>query len=160
MNERERDDFLAGRRVGIIGIPRREAGPLLAPIWYRFDDDAQRFSFCMGGSSAKALLLRAAGRASLCVQAEDYPYRYVSVEGPVTIEALGAQTYSAIRAMASRYLGPEAGRRYAEQFNTPDEVQVTLTPLRWRAEVPGRTEDRSGSTTSSSNPGKGADGPL
>lgn len=136
MTDGERDGFLAERRVGVLGMGRDGAGPLLAPIWYQYEPGGP-FRICMGGSTAKARRLRAEGRASICVQSEERPYRYVTAEGPVVVEALGERTYEAIRSMASRYLGDGAGTRYADAFETPDEVVVTLTPERWRTEVLG-----------------------
>lgn len=139
MTQEEREAFLAERRVAVLGIGRDAAGPLLAPIWFRFEADAT-FRSCMGGSTAKARRLRAEGRATVCVQAEDFPYRYVLAEGPVELVPLGEGTYEAVRAMASRYLGQSAGRRYADAFSTPDEVLVTLTPERLTAVVVGRED--------------------
>ncbi len=136
MTEQQREAFLAERRVAVLGVARVAGGPLLSPIWYAYEPGGP-FRFCMGGSSAKARRLRAEGRATVCVQAEDYPYRYVIAEGAVAIEPLGAGTYDAILTMASRYLGESGGRRYAEQFTTPDEVLVTLSPERWQAVIPG-----------------------
>lgn len=136
MTDRERDAFLAERRVGVLAVQRRGAGPLLAPIWYLYEPGGP-FRIYMGGSTAKAHRLRSEGRASICVQAEDRPYRYVTAEGPVTISLLGEATHEAIRTMASRYLGDTAGARYADAFATPDEVVVTLQPQRWRSETLG-----------------------
>lgn len=136
MSDQERDAFLGERRVGVLAVGRDAAGPLVAPIWYQYAPGVA-FRICMGGSSAKAARLRAAGRASICVQAEDRPYRYVTAEGPVTVELLGDATRDTIRSMASRYLGERAGEAYADAFSTPDEVVVTLVPERWRAEVLG-----------------------
>lgn len=138
MSDEERDGFLLERRVGILAIGRDGAGPLVAPIWYRYLP-GEGFEICMGGSTAKAARLRAEGRASICVQDEGRPYRYVSVEGPVTVESLGGLDAArpVIEAMASRYLGAAAGAGYAQAFKTPDEVIVRLTPQRWRTEVLG-----------------------
>ena len=138
MTDAARDEFLLERRVGILAIGREGGGPLVAPIWYRYVP-GEGFEICMGGSTAKAVRLRAEGRASICVQDEGRPYRYVSVEGPVTVESLGGieQTRPVIEAMATRYLGPAAGAGYAKAFKTPDEVIVKLTPQRWRTEVLG-----------------------
>ena len=91
----------------------------------------------MGGSSAKARRLRKEGRATVCVQPEDAPYRYVVADGPVTLSPLGDGTRAAVVAMASRYLGSGAGHSYAEQFSTPDEMVVELDPENWLSEVPG-----------------------
>jgi nitroimidazol reductase NimA-like FMN-containing flavoprotein (pyridoxamine 5'-phosphate oxidase superfamily) len=126
MTEAEREAFLADLHVGILSVARTAKGPLALPIWYRYQDGQVIIS--MDGSSLKARLLRAAGRASLTAQVETPPYKYVMVEGPVTVaheehDSLG---------MATRYLGPELGAWYAEHNPpTADSVIARLTPERW-----------------------------
>ena len=83
MNDDERDTFLQERRVGTLAIGRVGKAPLLAPIWYRYAPGST-VDICMGSTSAKARRLRAEGRASMSVMDEGNPYRYVTVEGPVT----------------------------------------------------------------------------
>ncbi len=83
----------------------------------------------MDGESLKARLLRAAGRATLTVQTETPPYQYVSVQGPV--EVLHEQRGDL--EMATRYLGPELGKWYADSNpSTEQSVVVRLTPETWR----------------------------
>jgi len=138
MHDSDRDAFLLERRVGVLAIGRAGAGPLLAPIWYEYTPGVG-FEICMGGSTAKAARLRAEGRASICVQDEARPYRYVTVEGPVTLHPIGTmeQVRARIEPMAARYLGERAGAAYAAAFGTVDEVVVRLTPERWQTEVLG-----------------------
>jgi PPOX class probable F420-dependent enzyme len=136
MTNAERDDFLHERRLGTLAIARVGKGPLLAPIWYQYTPDGS-IDICMSGTSAKAARLRAEGRASMSVIDEGRPYRYVTVEGPVTITALGEAAHEAIAAMATRYLGEKGGAQYAKQFSDPGEVLVRLTPENWRTEILG-----------------------
>jgi len=127
MTEVERSEFLAAVRVGVLAIDHPGHGPLALPIWYQWNDGVVVIS--MDGSSLKARLLGAAGRATMTVQDEAPPYSYVSVEGPVAV----ASEMGDVLAMASRYLGPELGQWYAD--NNPsnaDTVLVRLTPERWR----------------------------
>ena len=127
MTEAERDQFLADVRVGILAIDHPGHGPLALPIWYQWHDG--RVLISMDGSSLKARLLRAAGRATMTVQSEAPPYQYVSVEGPVEVVA---ETLDNL-ALATRYLGPELGKWYADTNpSTADTVVVHLTPQRWR----------------------------
>lgn len=129
MSLAQRWEFLEGVHVGVLTVDEADRGPLAVPIWYCIADGAIEFG--IGGSSKKAQLLRAAGRATLLVQVEDPPYRYVSVEGPVEFVD---RAYDVL-AVASRYLGPEVGRWYAE--NTPDStdtVVVQLRPAHWRSQ--------------------------
>ncbi len=81
----------------------------------------------MDGDSLKARLLRR-GRATLTVQTETAPYRYVSVEGPVTV-APEDRDFS----MASRYLGPEMAGGMPTTIRAPIRPSSRLTPERWRS---------------------------
>lgn len=127
MTEAEREAFLAGVHVGVLAIEHPGHGPLALPIWYQYESG--QVLVRMDTTSLKARLLRAAGRATLTVQDEQPPYKYVSVEGPVTLD----REEGSVEAMATRYLGPELGKWYAEQ-NDGGEGTVTmrLTPERWR----------------------------
>lgn len=137
MSDDERDDFLAERRIAVLAIEREGKGPLCAPVWYR-RDDAGRFEIAMANASAKGHRLRASGRATLCVQTEDGPYRYVTVEGPVELRVMDdAERHATITDIASRYLGDKAGAAYAAAFPGHEEALVTLTPRHWRTEVLG-----------------------
>lgn len=148
MTDEERDAFLLEPRLGTIGVARDGAGPLVAPIWYRYTPGGT-FDMCMGETSAKAARLRAEGRCTLSVLDERGPYRNVTVEGEVTIELLGDATRSHILAMATRYLGEPGGLAYTERFmvgladdglhpgHGTREILVRLTPRRWRTETLG-----------------------
>ncbi len=126
MTREEREAFLAEVHVGILAIDRPGRGPLALPIWYQFRDGAVEIG--MSGESLKAQLLRAAGRATLTVQTETPPYKYVSVDGPVVVASTQRDDFE----MASRYLGPELGRWYADTNpSTAASVLVRLTPESW-----------------------------
>jgi len=76
---------------------------------------------------------------SACVQTEQPPYLYVSVEGPVTkIEE--SVTLEDRRALARRYLGPAGGDRYVESTATvtPDIIAIQMLPRHWLAVDQGR----------------------
>lgn len=127
MTKAEREEFLADLHVGLLAIDEPGRGPLNLPIWYLYRDGEVLIG--MGGQSLKARLLRNAGRATLLVQTEDPPYKYVSVEGPVTVEAVQRDDLE----MASRYLGPELGQWYADNNpSTAESVTVILRPEHWR----------------------------
>jgi nitroimidazol reductase NimA-like FMN-containing flavoprotein (pyridoxamine 5'-phosphate oxidase superfamily) len=125
MTEAEREAFLADLHVGILSIARTDKGPLALPIWYQYQNGQVIIS--MEAGSLKARLLRAAGRATLTAQVETPPYKYVMVEGPVTV---ASEEYDAL-GMATRYLGPELGAWYVEHNTPADSVLVRLTPERW-----------------------------
>jgi len=125
MTPDERVEFLSGVHVGILSIARNDKGPLALPIWYLYDNGDVVIS--MGADSLKARLLGRAGRASMTVQDEKPPYRYVMVEGPVTLQEPDLD----LSTLAVRYLGPELGAQYSSQSDSGDSVMVRLTPERW-----------------------------
>ena len=130
MSAGEREQFLAGRHVGVLSVVAGgERGPLAVPVWYDYQPGGQ-VSVITGRSSRKGLAIAAAGRMSLCAQDEHPPYRYVSVEGPVEIEELDLEERLA---MARRYLGTEGGDRYVADNPDPDggNVMIRMTPEHW-----------------------------
>jgi nitroimidazol reductase NimA-like FMN-containing flavoprotein (pyridoxamine 5'-phosphate oxidase superfamily) len=127
MTREEREAFLADVHVGILSIEEPGRGPLALPIWYLYRDGTVQIG--MDGDSLKARLLRAAGRATLTAQTETAPYKYVCVEGPVSVEKVQRDDLE----MATRYLGPEFGKWYADNNpSTEQSVTVFLRPEHWR----------------------------
>ena len=115
-------------RVGVLSIEAPDRGPVSNPVWYTVEDD-NSITFSVGETSQKTALLRAAGRATMCVQSEVAPYSYVTMEGPVT--EVGASTDEARRARAHRYLGEEFGEMYFESTRAEADLTFALRPQRW-----------------------------
>jgi len=113
MTKQERETFLADLHVGIISIPEEGRGPLTVPIWYSYEPGGE-IRVVTPRTSRKAELLRHAGRFSVCVQMETWPYKYVSVEGPV-VAIEPADVERDRRPLARRYLGAQRGARYIEE---------------------------------------------
>ena len=130
MTESERQAFLAGLHVGVLGIERADGPPLVLPVWYSYEPGGDVEVLTSGGS-LKGRLAAAAGRASLCAQEEALPYKYVSVEGRVETDRLHNEPHSAIEPMAIRYLGEEMGRAYAAGSSATDEIRIRIRPERW-----------------------------
>ncbi|MGW2232286.1 pyridoxamine 5'-phosphate oxidase family protein [Streptomyces formicae] len=134
MQTDERERFLADLHVGVLGVTdaRGARAPLVVPVWYRYESGGE-IVVQTGRESIKAQLLRAAERFSLCVQDENPPYRYVSVEGPITavIDPLDPADHAAL---ANRYLPAEEARAYLEAtaYQLADDVVFRMRPQRWR----------------------------
>jgi len=132
MSRAEREAFLADTHVGIVSIAEPGRGPLTVPVWYGYEPGGA-VRFVTGGKSRKATLILGAGRAGFCVQTETPPYKYVSIEGPVTIGTPDPERD--VRATAIRYLGQQMGEMYlammAADPDAADSVLVILKPERW-----------------------------
>jgi len=134
MSGAEREAFLAETHVGILSVA--EVGgraPLAVPIWYHYEPGGS-VHFITDNNSRKAALLKKAGRATLVAQNESLPYKYVTVEGPITI----SREFDHVREIdevAYRYLGREIGEAYlksaADDYAGAENVLVTIKPERW-----------------------------
>ena len=128
MSRAEREEFLAGLHVAVLGVAAPDGGgPLTVPVWYTYSPGGT-VNVSTGRGTRKAAAIVAAGRFTLCAQDENPPYKYVSVEGPV---AFDDATEDERRELARRYLGPEGGDAYIEAVPGSDEVMLRLTPEHW-----------------------------
>ena len=133
MTRGEREAFLADTHVAMLAVDDSGRGPFLVPVWYWYRPGGE-VHVVTGGASRKVALLRKAGRASLCVQTETPPYKYVTVEGPATV--VGRPDHERdVRAVAIRYLGPKMGEMYLAATAVEHEVAVLvrLMPERWQS---------------------------
>ena len=138
MSAAEREEFLAGVRLGVLSLAVGQGGQTLAvPVWYSYQAGGL-LTVLTGRGSRKATAIRAAGRFGLCVQDDRPPYRYVSVEGPVASED---ELDPAERlAMARRYLGAAGGDRYVADNPDPgrENVAFRMRPEHWLSQDQGR----------------------
>ena len=135
MTREEREAFLSEARIGILSVDNDARGPLSIPIWYAYTPGEDLW-ITTGVNTRKGRLLRKAKRIGFCVQDETPPYRYVSMEGPITIEdAHPDSVLEETRKLAHRYLGAEAGDAYVaaqrDFFERSGPIVVRLRPEHW-----------------------------
>lgn len=129
----ERQTFLAQVHVAILAVTGDgDRAPLAVPVWYDYRPGGE-VSMITERDSRKAVLIRRAGRITLCVQGRELPYRYASAEGPITaIE--DTVTIEQRRALAGRYLGPEGADDYLGSnaaAATERMVRILMRPEHW-----------------------------
>ncbi len=136
MTEQERQEFLAGPHVAVLSIAR-EGGrtPHATPVWYAYEPggDVTFFTGTQERRSRKAELIGKAGAVSLTVQQEEFPYRYVTVEGTVVSEDRPPSAEQVL-AVARRYMPEEHAQGFVEaEFAHPsgEFVLFTIRPDRW-----------------------------
>ena len=129
MSKKEREAFLAETHVGIISIQVDGRAPVMMPVWYSYEPGGEVWFLTHEGTQ-KIEYLKKAGRFTLCAQKEAPPYKYVTVEGPVTsIEQADRAKY--LLPLARRYLGREKGDRYFEETEGIVEIKISMRPERW-----------------------------
>lgn len=135
MTQAEKEDFLAGLHVGIISLVQTGRSPLTIPIWYAYEP-GKEICFVTGSASRKGKLLALGSQVSLCVQEEQMPYKYVSVEGVVTAIA-PAEVERDIRPLARRYYGSDGGDRYIGRVygsgSAAGDLLIRVRPQHWLA---------------------------
>jgi PPOX class probable F420-dependent enzyme len=125
----EREAFLSGLHVGVLGVERADGPPLAVPVWYVYEPGGELW-FLTEADSVKGRLLQAAMRFSLCVQTEIPPYAYVSVEGVATVRSADPDTD--VRTLAHRYLDAAEAEAYvARGASSPPPIRVAMRPERW-----------------------------
>ncbi len=126
-----REALLAEVRVAVLSVARSEGGPLAVPIWYEYRDGLLWMD--TETSNLHGRLMQARGRATLTVQDDQVPYRYVTAEGPV--EFRGDEPEVA-RRIAVRYIGDEGAEQLLKETRPmyqPNAETAVLTPERWWA---------------------------
>jgi nitroimidazol reductase NimA-like FMN-containing flavoprotein (pyridoxamine 5'-phosphate oxidase superfamily) len=135
MTRFEREAFLAEPRVAVLSVAGAgDRPPHSTPTFYAYEPggDVTFFTNTEGRSARKVPLIEAAGAVTLNVQEPAFPYRYVSAE--CRIVASGRPDADAVRAIASRYLPPEAADGMARGETADPESRIVLftaRPERW-----------------------------
>ncbi|MFQ5873357.1 MAG: PPOX class F420-dependent oxidoreductase [Dehalococcoidia bacterium] len=119
-------DFLQQKRVGVLGINRKNAPPQLVPVWYLYDDEA---IWIMSEKEVpKVGNIRRDPRVTLCVDDKILPYKGVVIYGTVTLTE--DNIHERRRAIAQRYLGESEGEAYAAQPRPRGKILLKLVPER------------------------------
>jgi PPOX class probable F420-dependent enzyme len=100
---------------------------LLSPVWHEWRDGG--FNVVTQSGETKEENLRRDPRASILVHDDDPPYRGIEVCGTARLSTIEDTTV--VRRIASRYLGPETGERFAESGT--DDLLIRLEPGELRA---------------------------
>jgi PPOX class probable F420-dependent enzyme len=111
----------------VLATYRRDGSVLLSPVWHEWREGG--FGVITSSGNVKAAHLRRDPRASIVVCEHCPPYRGVEVRGIARLVTEGAG--EAIRRIAARYLGPQAGAAYADQSG--DDLVIRLEPGDFRA---------------------------
>jgi len=136
MTEEERQEFLAGPHVAVLSVASGgDRPPHTTPVWYAYEPGGYVtfFTGTQGRRSRKAALVRKAGVLSLTVQQEEFPYRYVTVEGTIVGEDRPPSAEQVL-AVARRYMPEDHARGFVRAeigYPSGEFVLFTVRPDRW-----------------------------
>ena len=120
-------DLVELRLLAVLATYRRDGTVLLSPVWHEWRDGG--FQVVTGSHDVKAAHLRRDPRASIVACEHTPPYRGVEVRCHARLVTAAAG--DAVRRIASRYLGAEAGAAYAQSAG--DDLLIRLEPGDLRA---------------------------
>jgi PPOX class probable F420-dependent enzyme len=123
MSKRQRDQFLAGRRIAVLVTIAPDGTPVPTPIWYLWRNGA--FFFRTSAEGLKTENIRRDPRVSICVQDERPPYKALVAYGKASIEQSDARLE---REIPRHYLGAigAIGYRAAAQEAIQQGPEITL----------------------------------
>jgi PPOX class probable F420-dependent enzyme len=104
---------------GKLATVTRHGTPTVVPVWFVLDVDD--IVFTTWHESAKAANLRRGPYAALCVDEVRFPYGFVLVRGPVTIDEAPPNLRGWAERIASRYVPPGRAAEYGERNGVPGE---------------------------------------
>jgi nitroimidazol reductase NimA-like FMN-containing flavoprotein (pyridoxamine 5'-phosphate oxidase superfamily) len=136
LSKDEREAFLTEPHVAVISVASDDdRPPLTVPIWYGYQpgDNLTLFTGTQGRKARKTALIEKAGVLSLVVQQEQFPYKYVSVQGTV-VQIDRPPSADQMLAIVRRYLPEEQAQGFVhgELANSGSGlVLFTVRPDRW-----------------------------
>jgi PPOX class probable F420-dependent enzyme len=115
-------DLLRLPLLAVLATYRRDGTVMLSPVWHEWRDGG--FDVMTASGDGKAGHLRRDPRASIVVCDDGPPYRGIEIRTTARLSTL--EDRSVIARIAGRYLGREAGERYAETAG--DDLLIRLEP--------------------------------
>jgi nitroimidazol reductase NimA-like FMN-containing flavoprotein (pyridoxamine 5'-phosphate oxidase superfamily) len=139
MTRDEREEFLAAVHVGILTVDEPGRGPLSVPVWYLYEPGGE-IVVVTRPEARKAQLLGVGARVSFCVQSEELPPKYVTIQGRI-VSAEPADVDRDLKPIVQKYLGAEMGDAYVDNTrpNGTNEIVVRIRPERWYSRDFGRS---------------------
>ena len=129
MSHEEWRRFLLERpRTAKAASTRADKRPHITPVW--FDLDGDDLIFNTWHASAKARDLRRDPRISLCVDDDQPPFSFVTIEGTATLSEDPAELRLWAGRIGARYMGRDQAEAFAERNGVPGELLVRVTPTR------------------------------
>ena len=123
----DREALFAEPNVAVLVTIRKDGRPHATPVWYLYENG--EFVLTVSATSAKRKHVERDPRVSLVIDRRQVPYFAVTVEGTATVEQ--AMTGDERQRIASRYLGPEEGARYARELPAANTVTLRIRPERF-----------------------------
>jgi PPOX class probable F420-dependent enzyme len=116
--------LVEGTRTGTLATASATGDPHVAPVWFVVAGDDVVFT--TGEHTVKGRHLFANGRAALSVDVAEFPYSFVVVRGPVSLDENAPDMLAWSTRIAERYVPPGQARSYGERNAVSGELLCRL----------------------------------
>ncbi|MGW8376680.1 PPOX class F420-dependent oxidoreductase [Streptomyces sp. ODS28] len=114
----------AGTRTGKLATTRADGSPHVAPVWFLLDND--EIVFNTGADTVKGRNLARDGRAVLCVDDDDPPYAFATLQGEVSLHDDLAEMLPWATRIAARYVGEARAEEFGRRNAVAGELLVRM----------------------------------
>jgi PPOX class probable F420-dependent enzyme len=119
-----RDFVMTGSRTGKLAVSRPDGRPHVTPIWFVLDGDDVVLT--TESSSVKGKALRRDPRAALCVDDQEPPYSFVTIEGLATLSGDLDELRRWATTIGARYMGADRAEEFGARNGVAAELLVRL----------------------------------
>ena len=128
MSDDERRAFLLhGTRTAKLATVRADGRPHLAPIWFTLDVDD--IVLTTGSRTVKGRTLAHDPRVSVCVDDENPPFSFVTVEGVADLSTDLDELLRWATVIGGRYMGAERAQEFGHRNAVDGELLIRVRPL-------------------------------
>ncbi|MEU7134249.1 PPOX class F420-dependent oxidoreductase [Streptomyces sp. NPDC046261] len=122
---------VSGSRTGKLATTRKDGRPHVTPVWFLLDDTAGpgtvEVVFTTWHESLKYRALRREPRFALCVDDQEPPYSYVTLECTARFTDDPGELRAWATRIGGRYMGTERAAAYGERNSVAGEYLVRAT---------------------------------
>jgi PPOX class probable F420-dependent enzyme len=126
--EERRAFLLEGTRTGKLATVRADGRPHVVPIWFVLDDDDVVLT--TGAATVKGRNISRDPRVCLCVDDENPPFSFVTVEGEAALSKDPDELLRWAIRLGGRYMGAERAEEYGRRNAVEGELLVRLRPTK------------------------------
>src|SRR5438874_9625959 len=112
-------------RPAVAAVVRADGRPHATPVW--IDMDGDQIVFTTWHDSLKAKALRRDPRVSLCVDDDEPPFSFVTIEGTATISEDLADLKHWAGRIGGRYMSEDRAEEYGQRNGVPGELLVRVS---------------------------------
>lgn len=131
MTEGEVKSFLQSKLNLQIATVDEKGDPVIQPVWFFYDEAAQKIYFDTGRQARKLLNIRRKPRVYFSVDTEEYPYKCVKGKADAAVSEDPARNVPVVEKIVTKYLGtPDhpLGKDLVNMAKSGASVVLELTP--------------------------------